>query len=113
MFRPPRAHRKRMKSTNMLERLNQKIKRLTKVVRVFPNQASCLRLIRALLAETHDEWVTGYRYLEGTPKVLKDSLPESERLKAIGRAIKPFQSLLNKLLGLTHISRMAFLKTQI
>ena len=67
MFRLPRAHRKRMKSTNMLERLNQEIKRRTKVVRIFPNQASCLRLIRALLAETHDEWVTGYRYLEGTP----------------------------------------------
>lgn len=39
----------------MLERLNQEIKRRTLVVRIFPNTASCLRLVRALAAETHEE----------------------------------------------------------
>ena len=47
----PRQHHKHLKSTNMLERLNEEIKRRTRVVRIFPNPASCLRLVRALCAE--------------------------------------------------------------
>ena len=47
----------------MLERLNQEIKRRTHVVRIFPNAASCLRLVRALAVETHEEWIEGTRYL--------------------------------------------------
>jgi putative transposase len=47
-YRLPRAHHKHMKSTNMLERLNEEIRRRTRVVRIFPNTESCLRLIRAL-----------------------------------------------------------------
>ena len=49
----PAMYHKHMKSTNMLERL---IKRRTRVVRVFPNEASCLRLIRALGVEKHELW---------------------------------------------------------
>ena len=59
----PRAHHKHMKSTNMLERLNEEIRRRTAVVRVFPNEASCLRLVRALAAEIDEEWLEGARYL--------------------------------------------------
>ena len=47
VYRLPGGHRWRMKSTNMLERLNEEIRRRTRVVRIFPNEASCLRLIRA------------------------------------------------------------------
>ena len=47
-FRLPLAHRKHMKSTNMLERLNEEIRRRTHVVRIFPNADNCLRLVRAL-----------------------------------------------------------------
>jgi putative transposase len=47
-YRLPLAHHKHMKSTNMLERLNQELKRRTLMVRIFPNTASCLRLTRAL-----------------------------------------------------------------
>ena len=47
-FRVPLAHRKHMKSTNSLERLNEEIRRRTHVVRIFPNADSCLRLVRAL-----------------------------------------------------------------
>ena len=57
------AHHKHMKSTNMLERLNQEIKRRTHVVRIFPNAASCLRLVRALAVETHENWLEAIRYL--------------------------------------------------
>jgi putative transposase len=62
-YRLPLSHHKHMKSTNMLERLNQEIKRRTHVVRIFPNTASCLRLVRALAVETHEEWLETSRYL--------------------------------------------------
>jgi putative transposase len=62
-YRLPGVHHKHMKSTNMLERLNQEIKRRTNVVRIFPNDASCLRLIRALAVETHENWIEATRYL--------------------------------------------------
>jgi putative transposase len=62
-YRLPRAHHKHMKSTNMLERLNQELKRRTLVVRIFPNTASCLRLCRALAIETHEGWLEAIRYL--------------------------------------------------
>jgi putative transposase len=62
-YRLPQAHHKHMKSTNMLERLNQELKRRTLVVRIFPNTASCLRLSRALAVETHEGWLEAIRYL--------------------------------------------------
>jgi putative transposase len=62
-YRLPRAHHKHLKSTNMLERLNEEIKRRTRVVRIFPNTESCLRLTRALCVETHETWLEDNRYL--------------------------------------------------
>ena len=50
----PRQHHKHIKPANMLERLMEEIKRRTLVVRIFANQAGCLRLVRALAAEIHD-----------------------------------------------------------
>ena len=62
-YRLPRQHHKHLKSTNMLERYNQEIKRRTHIVRVFPNTESCLRLIRALAVETHEDWLEANRYI--------------------------------------------------
>ena len=62
-YRLPRQHHKHLKSTNMLERLNEEIKRRTHVVRIFPNAESCLRLVRALCVETHENWLEAHRYL--------------------------------------------------
>jgi len=62
-YRLPREHHKHMKSTNMLERLNEEIKRRTHVIRIFPNEASCLRLVRALAVEIHENWIEAIRYL--------------------------------------------------
>src|SRR3546814_2011906 len=56
-YRLPRRHHKHMKSTNMLERFNDEIRRRTYVVRIFPNAPSCLRLVRALAVETHEIWL--------------------------------------------------------
>jgi putative transposase len=63
-YRLPHPHHKHLKSTNMLERLNEEIKRRTLVVRIFPNAESCLRLIRALAAEIHENWMEAMRYLK-------------------------------------------------
>ena len=63
-YRLPQPHHKHMKSTNMLEHLNQELKRRTHVVRIFPNAESCLRLVRALAVETHENWLEGPRYLD-------------------------------------------------
>jgi transposase-like protein len=57
------THQKRMRTSNALERINQELKRRTRVARVFPNEQSLLRLITALLCETSDDWETGKIYL--------------------------------------------------
>lgn len=61
-YRLPRAHHKHLKSTTILERLNEEIRRRTRVVRIFPNTESCLRLVRALGVETHEAWLEDNRY---------------------------------------------------
>ena len=61
-YRLPLAHHKHLKSPNLLERFNQEIKRRTLGVRIFPDEASCLRLVRAVAAEQHEEWMEGSRY---------------------------------------------------
>lgn len=62
-YRLPRLHHRHMKSTNMIERLNEELRRRTRVVRIFPNVASCLRLTRAICAETHEAWLEDNRYI--------------------------------------------------
>jgi putative transposase len=79
-FRLPLAHRKHMKSTNMLERLNEEIRRRTYVVRIFPNAQSCLRLVRALCVETHEAWLEAHIYLN--MQLLKEHKKETLRQAA-------------------------------
>lgn len=66
-YRLPRQHHKNMKSTNMLERLMEELKRRTLVVRIFPNAAACLRLVRALAVEIHENWIEAMQYLNMEP----------------------------------------------
>ncbi|ESZ24692.1 transposase ISRM5 [Mesorhizobium sp. L2C067A000] len=73
-FRLPRQHHKHLKSTNMLERLNEEIRRRTYVVRIFPNTESCLRLVRALAVETNENWMEANRYIN------MDDLREHKKL---------------------------------
>ncbi len=63
VFSFPRAHQRRLRTSNYLERLSQEIKRRSRVIRVFPNEQSCLRLISAILMETGEEWEYGRMYL--------------------------------------------------
>ena len=78
-YRLPRQHHKHLKSTNMLERLNEEIRRRTYVVRIFPNAASCCRLVRALAVETHENWLEAHRYLnmEDLKELKKSTLREA------------------------------------
>ena len=63
IFGIPAEHRKRMRTTNMLERQNRELKRRTRVATLFPNEASLLRLVTAVLVELSDECETGMKYL--------------------------------------------------
>jgi putative transposase len=63
VLRLPPTHRKRLRTTNALERLNRELKRRTRVATLFPNDASLLRLVTAILIEVSEEWETGKRYV--------------------------------------------------
>lgn len=63
VFELPAKHRKRMRTTNPLERLHEEINRRTRVARLFPNEASLLRLVSAIEMEISEDWVAGKRYL--------------------------------------------------
>jgi len=80
-YRLPLAHHKHLKSTNLLERFNQEIKRRTLVVRIFPDEASCLRLVRAVAAEQHEEWMEGSRYLNAD--LLREQIKPMKNAMAI------------------------------
>lgn len=62
----PEPHRVKLRTTNGLERFEQELKRRSRVVRIFPNRASCLRLMSALALEQTEEWLTGRHYLDMT-----------------------------------------------
>lgn len=58
------AHHKRLLTTNIIERVNQELKRRSRMVWIFPNPKSCLRLFTVLLKEWHEDWAYGRIYLK-------------------------------------------------
>lgn len=78
----PVSHWQKLWSNNPLERLNKEIRRRTNVVGIFPNRAAVRRLVGAVLAEQHDEWAEGRRYLTFTRDVDADALPTAHVLEA-------------------------------
>ena len=61
VFALPPSHRRRLRTTNLVERLNEEIRRRTRVARLFPNEAACLRLVSAILMEISEDWQTAER----------------------------------------------------
>ena len=72
-FTFPETHRRQIRSTNPLERLNKEIKRRTAVVGIFPTRASVIRLVGMILAEQDDEWQDGRRYFRPETMALIDA----------------------------------------
>ena len=72
----PQNQQRRMKSTNMLERLSGSISQRTNVVRIFPNRGSCLRLVMCVLKEIHEDWISGRRYLRMLENIQKEEADE-------------------------------------
>jgi len=64
VFAFPQKHRRLIRTTNGLERLNREIRRRTRVASLFPNEASCLRLVTAVVMEISEDWQTGKRYIK-------------------------------------------------
>lgn len=81
-FHFPASHRRRIRTTGCVERLNEEIRRRTRVVRIFPNREAALRLITALCVEQSEEWETGRRYLDMGPleEETEASNPEPARI---------------------------------
>ena len=75
-FAFPEVHRRQIRSTNPLERLNKEIKRRTDVVGIFPDRASVVRLVGMILVEQDDEWQDGRRYFRPETLALIDAEPE-------------------------------------
>lgn len=67
IFALPPGHRRRLRTINMLERLNNELKRRTRVAGLFPNEASALRLVSAVEMEIREEWETSRKYLTMEP----------------------------------------------
>ncbi len=82
VFSFPEPHRRRIKSTNCLERQNEEIRRRTRVIRIFPHKQSCLRLITALCIEKDEEWTTGKVYLNMS--LLEKNNTEIKAIKLAG-----------------------------
>jgi len=78
VYQLPEPHRKKMRTTNMLERENQELKRRTRVVRIFPGEGSCLRLVTALAIETSEEWQER-RYLDMDPAAAEAAEEKKEK----------------------------------
>ena len=60
----PEKYRQKLRTSNGLERLNEEIRRRDRVIRIYPNEASAIRLIGALLIEQDERWVTGRKYFD-------------------------------------------------
>ena len=85
VFELPAKHRKRMRTSNSVERLHEEINRRTRVARLFPNEASLLRLVSAIEMEISEDWVAGKRYLNMKTEMENENESANSKEKRIYR----------------------------
>jgi putative transposase len=85
VFGFPKQHRRRMRTTNPLERLHEEINRRTNVARIFPNEASLIRLVSAIEMEISEDWVSGKKYLDMNAEMENENDPANSGKKKIYR----------------------------
>ncbi len=66
VFNLPEKYRKRLRTSNSIERLNEELRRRERVIRIFPNEDSLIRLMGAILIEQHEKWSSGKKYFDMT-----------------------------------------------
>ena len=117
-FAFPESHRRQIRSTNPLERLNKEIKRRTAVVGIFPNRDAVIRLVGMILAEQDDEWQDGRRYFRPETMAALDAPRDQPRGgepgPAHGELIRPgarIDALLHHVLGLDRAGHPRLLAT--
>lgn len=80
----PEPYRRRLRTTNSVERLNEEIRRRERVIRIFPNRDATVRLLGAVLMERHEQWTTSHRYLDMTAywqwRAARDAVPSSREV---------------------------------
>lgn len=74
VFNLPKGIQKRLRTTNLIERMNQELKRRSRVVRIFPNEAACLRLLSAVALEIHEDWLTERRYFSDNDLIISETI---------------------------------------
>ena len=88
VFQLPAKHRKRMRTSNSLERLHEEINRRTRVARLFPNEASLLRLVSAIEMEISEDWIAGKRYLNMQTEMENENESANSKEKRIYEGVK-------------------------
>ena len=73
VYKFPKEHWKKIRTSNGIERVNREIKRRTRIAVLFPNKDSALRLVTGVIIEIHEEWMTGKKYLDMSPLLERDS----------------------------------------
>ncbi len=76
IYQFPKEHRRKLRTSNGIERVNKEIKRRTRVAVLFPNPASALRLVTGVIIEIHEEWITGRECLDMSPLLHQGSKSE-------------------------------------
>ena len=87
----PEHHRRKIRTTNLIEHLNSQIKRRTKVINIFPNADSCIRYVSELLQEIDEEWQTGRRYM-----LVEEKKKKLHRMEKMFNKIEAAKSSENK-----------------